>query len=170
MRNTSQIGEVSRTQVIAQLTLCGKRLLAPLADHQRYDLVIDEEGRFLRVQVKTGRLIRGAVMFNPCSIDSRRKEGGCLRKGYAEEVEFFGVYCPENGRCYLVPVGDVAKTTCYLRIDAPKNGQKTHLRWAERYEIRKEWSWRDSNPRPSECHSDALPAAPQPQSCRTELI
>ncbi len=24
------------------------------------------------------------------------------------------------------------------------------------------WSWGGSNPRPSECHSDALPAAPQP--------
>src|SRR4051812_26402959 len=28
------------------------------------------------------------------------------------------------------------------------------------------WSWRDSNPRPSECHSDALPTALQPRPAR----
>jgi hypothetical protein len=29
--------------------------------------------------------------------------------------------------------------------------------------LNSEWSWRGSNPRPCECHSHALPAAPQPQ-------
>ena len=140
-----------------------------LADQQRYVLVIDEGGRFLRVQVKTGRLHNGAVMFNPCSIDSRSKAGGCVRKGYAEEVELFGVYCPENGKCYLVPVGDVPKTACYLRTELPKNGQKTHLRWAEQYEVGKEWSWRGSNPQPPQCHCGALPIAPQPRPCQTGL-
>ncbi|HZY86197.1 MAG TPA: group I intron-associated PD-(D/E)XK endonuclease [Gemmataceae bacterium] len=135
MRNTSQIGEVSRTQVMAALARSGQRVLVPLADYQRYDLVIDEGGRFLRVQVKTGRLHNGAVVFNPCSIDSRSKAGGCVRKGYADQIEFFGVYCPETNKCYLVPVGDAPTNTCSLRIDPPQNGQKALIRWAGPYEI-----------------------------------
>ena len=136
MRNTSQIGEISRTQIIAALTLQGKTILLPLSDNQRYDLVIDDRGTFRRVQCKTGRLIRGAILFNPCSIDSRSKQGGCIRKGYSEnEIDFFGVYCPDNHQCYLVPVAETAVTGCSLRIDTPRNGQKTRIRWAADYRM-----------------------------------
>jgi hypothetical protein len=91
MRNTSHIGEISRTQIIAALARRRKRLLIPLADHLRYDLVIDDEGMFLRVQCKTGRLINGAVRFLTCSIDSRNKMGITIRRSYLGEIEFFGV-------------------------------------------------------------------------------
>src|SRR5947209_11128435 len=40
MRNTSLTGEVGRMQIIAALVLLGKRVLVPLADYLRYDLVI----------------------------------------------------------------------------------------------------------------------------------
>jgi hypothetical protein len=136
MRNTSLTGEVSRTQVMAALALQGRMVLVPLADYHRYDLAIDEGNRFLRVQCKTGRLIKGAVVFHPWSIDSRSKQGGCVRKGYRGQVNLFGVYCPELKRCYLVPVGDVPTNECCLRVHPPKNGQKTRLRWAADYEIR----------------------------------
>jgi hypothetical protein len=136
MRNTSHIGEISRTQIIAALTLQGKTVLLPLDDHQRYDLVIDDGEKLLRVQCKTGRLIHGAVVFNPCTIDSRGKEGGCVRKAYGEkEIDLFAVYCPDNRRCYLVPVTTTGRTGCSLRVEAPRNGQKTRIRWAEIYQI-----------------------------------
>jgi len=135
MRNTSHIGEISRTQIIAALTRRRKRLLAPLADHLRYDLVIDDEGTFLRIQCKTGRLLNGTIRFVTCSVDSRSKQGTTIRRNYRGEIEFFAVYCPENRKCYLVPVGKVGPNGCRLRITPPRNGQKTHIRWAEDYEI-----------------------------------
>ena len=164
MRNTSHTGEVSRTQVIAALTLHGKIVLLPLSDYQKYDLVVDDGGRFLRVQCKTGKLVNGAVVFYPCSVDSRSERGRCVRRGYGGHADMFGVYCPDNAKCYLVPVGDVTTGQCCLRVDTPKNGQKRNIRWAGPYEITDQWSWRDSNPRPLECHSSALPAAPQAQT------
>jgi hypothetical protein len=138
MRNTSQTGEVCRTQIIAALTLQGKTVLLPLGDFQRYDLVIDERGRFLRVQCKMGKLSNGAIHFHPCSIDSRSKKGGCVRKGYVGEVDLFGVYCPEVKKCYLVPVGEATATECTLRVAPPRNGQKHGIRWAANYEVRPE--------------------------------
>jgi hypothetical protein len=146
MRNTSHTGEISRTQIIAALTLHGKTVLLPLGDYLRYDLVIDDGGKFLRVQCKNGRLHKGAVVFHPCSIDSRSKQGGCVRKGYAQEIDFFGVYCPDNHQCYLVPVDHAPVTGCSLRIEPPRNGQKTRIRWAKSYEVGREWSRRGSNP------------------------
>jgi hypothetical protein len=135
-RDTSLTGDVSRAQIIAALALQGKAVLVPLTEGRRYDLVIEEEGRFFRVQCKTGRLIQGAVRFYPCSVDSRSQPGRCVRKGYVGEVEFFGVYCPDNGKCYLVPVDEAPERGCHLRVDAPRNGQKTRIRWAEDFEIK----------------------------------
>jgi hypothetical protein len=135
MRNTSHIGEISRTQVIAALTLHGKAVLLPLSDYLRYDLVIDEGGKFLRIQCKNGRLHKGAVVFYPCSVDSRSERGRCIRKDYVGHADLFGVYCPDNHKCYLVPVDHAPRSGCYLRIDPPRNGQKTRIRRAEQYEV-----------------------------------
>lgn len=136
MRDTSHVGEVSRWQIIAALTRRGKQLLLPVGDHLRYDLAIDDEGTFLRVQCKTGRLVNGAVRFLTCSIDSRNKNGRTICRSYRGEVELFGVFCPDNGKCYLVPVEKIGPNDCRLRIDPPRNGQKTHIRWAEDYELK----------------------------------
>ena len=110
-------------------------MLLPVGDHLRYDLAIDDHGTILRVQCKTGRLKNGVVRFDTCSIDSRSQKGRCVRRNYRGEIELFGVYCPDNDKCYLVPVEKVGPNECRLRIDPPRNGQKTHLRWGEDYEI-----------------------------------
>jgi hypothetical protein len=138
MRNTSLTGEVCRMQVGAALALQGKVVLLPLGDFQRYDLVFDDNGRFYRVQCKMGRFIDGAIHFYPCSVDSRSQKGTCIRKGYAGEVEYFGVYCPELKKCYLVPVEHAPLTHCCLRLEPPKNAQTTRIRWATNYEMRSE--------------------------------
>jgi hypothetical protein len=83
-----------------------------------------------------GHLTKGAITFHPCSIDSRSKKSGCIRKGYVGEVELFGVYCPELKKCYLVPVEDATTAVCSLRVHPPRNGQKTRIRWAAPYEIK----------------------------------
>jgi hypothetical protein len=133
------------------LALQGKTVLLPLGDFQRYDLVIDEGGRFLRVQCKLAQLTNGAVHFHPCSIDSRSEPGRCVRKGYVGEVDLFGVYCPEVKKCYLVPVEVAPATGCYLRIAPTRNGQKRGIRWAVDYEMRADQvELGELNPRPSE--------------------
>jgi hypothetical protein len=121
---------------MAALVFQRKIVLEPLADYLRYDLVIDEEGRFLRIQCKTGRLRKGAIVFYPCSADSRSKQGGCIRKGYVGQVELFGVYCPDLKKCYLVPVDHVTTGQSSLRVDPPRSGQKKKIRWAADYEMK----------------------------------
>jgi hypothetical protein len=136
MRDTSRVGEIAVAQVLAALVNQGKFVLTPFGDSRRYDLGIDEEdGRFVRVQCKNGKLIKGAVMFYACSVDSRSQKGRCIRKGYRGQVEAFGVYCPDNGEVYFVPVEDVPTTGCCLRVDPPRNHQKKGIRWAKDYRI-----------------------------------
>ncbi|MBV9121744.1 MAG: hypothetical protein JO112_00100 [Planctomycetes bacterium] len=136
MRNTSRTGEITVAMVMAALVKRGKFLLLPFGDSKRYDLVIEEEnGRFLRIQCKTGRLVKGAVGFYPCSVDSRSEKGRCIRKSYRGEVEYFGVYCPDNGKIYLVPIEVVTGWKCTLRVDPTRNHQQKNIHWAQDYEI-----------------------------------
>ena len=137
MRNTSRVGEVTSSQVLAALIAAGKRVWLPFGDSSRSDLVVEEEdGRLLRVQCKTGRIVRGALYFPTCSFVARSRTGvKTVRRPYRGEVDFFGVYCPDNGKVYLVSVNDVPTTGAFLRVEAPKNGQRTRINWAAQYEV-----------------------------------
>src|SRR5262249_33120156 len=136
--NPSAVGEVSLAQGIAALARMGKPPLLPLGDTRRYDFVVeDEDGRFLRVQCKTGRIVRGAIGFPTSSMHAPSRTGleKTTRRSYRGQVDLFGVYCPENGKVYLVPGEDVRESLGFLRVDPPKNNQQTHIRWATDYEL-----------------------------------
>ena len=120
--------------MIAALIRRGYRVLRPLSSNQRYDLVLDLDGRFLRVQCKTGRLRNGAIVFSARSCRSNRT--GIYVRSYTDEADVFVVHCPETDRIYAVPVGDsgVLKAVS-LRVTAPANGQIKGIRWAADHEL-----------------------------------
>lgn len=115
--------------MIAALVRLGYRVLRPLSSNQRYDLVLDLDGEFLRVQCKTGRLRNGAIVFSTRSCRSNRN--GIYVRSYTDEADVFVVHCPETDRIYAVPVGEsgVLKAAS-LRVTAPANGQTKGIRWA----------------------------------------
>ena len=132
----NRIGAVSMAKVLSALTAAGKIVLTPSLWVRPYDFVIDDEGSFYRVQCKTGRMFRGAVYFRPHRLRAARRDTGWQRRttSYRGEVDYFGVYCPENESVYLVPIDDVSCTrVCSLRMTPPKNNQAKRIRWAEQY-------------------------------------
>lgn len=129
--NTKAIGDVSTSMVTAFLLRKGETVLTPFGDKDRYDLVIDRKGSFFRIQCKTGRLKNGVITFNACSINIRTSK----RENYRDQIEFFGVYCPDNHGIYLVPVYSVPLTTGSLRVDPSKNNQQKGVLWAKEFEI-----------------------------------
>jgi hypothetical protein len=137
MPNTSRVGEVTTARVLAALVALGKRVWLPFGDSSRSDLVIEEEdGRFLRVQCKTGRIIRGAIYFPTSSTVARSRTGTkTIRRSYRGEIDYFGVFCPDNNNVYLVPTEDVPITNAWLRVEPPRNNQQTRLIWASQYEL-----------------------------------
>jgi hypothetical protein len=105
----------------------------PFGVNQRYDLVLDCDGRFLRAQCKSGRLRDGAIQFSAMSIQSNTKRTRV--RGYAGEVDLFIVYCAENQRVYVIPADEVPNSQMHLRIDPPRNRQSKRVRWAKDYEM-----------------------------------
>ncbi|HKY51676.1 MAG TPA: group I intron-associated PD-(D/E)XK endonuclease [Candidatus Limnocylindria bacterium] len=116
------------------LTRAGRKLLRPLSSATRYDLLIDnEDGSYTRVQCKTGRFRDGCIRFNAFSISGHNT----TTKRYQGEVDAFGVYCPQIGETYLVPIAalSAAGTVGWLRVSAARNGQHRGIRLADRYRL-----------------------------------
>jgi len=56
-------------------------------------------------------------------------------KGYRGEVEYFGVYSSDTGKCYLVPVDAVPIGGARLRLTKSRNNQEKGVLWAKVFEI-----------------------------------
>jgi PD-(D/E)XK endonuclease len=126
------IGHRTEAAILARLVERGYNVLVPFGVNQRYDLVIESDGRFLKVQCKTGRLRNGAIRFKSVSVQSNTCH--TRERDYAGEVDFFAIHCPENARVYLVPADELSPNI-YLRVDPARNNQTKRIRWARDYEL-----------------------------------
>ena len=134
MRDTTSIGDLTEFEVLTALMRTRRRLLRPVSAGLRYDLAIDNgDGTVMRVQCKTGLLRNGFISFRVCNADARRPQG----VPYNGQIEAFGVYCPQNGRSYLIPIEAIGAnvSTARLRVEATRNGQHRRIRLAASFEI-----------------------------------
>ena len=127
------VGHRAEGAILLELVKRGHQVLLPFGVNQRYDLVLDCEGRFLKAQCKTGRLRNGVVQFSSQSVQSNTR--GTRTRSYTGEVDLFIVYCPENERVYVIPADEVPSCGMYLRVDPPRNQQCKRVRWAKDYEL-----------------------------------
>ena len=144
--NTASKGLIAHTAVLNALVVAGKEVLIPWGDHRRYDLayvqpeglISNKEPRIIRVQCKMARISPdGAfITFNPYSVMPGEKGRRSVKKGYIGDAEVFGVYSPDTGNVYLVPVSDVPSGgDVILRLHKAKNNQVKGIRWAKDYEL-----------------------------------
>jgi hypothetical protein len=130
---TKQNGTVAVGAVLAQLVQ-QYPVLVPIGDNERYDLVIEKDGEFKRVQCKVGRYKNGTIRFNAAS--TNLVKGKWVRNNYKGQVEYFGVYCPTLKKVYLVPIQDVVvNNEASLRVDALARNRTKGILWAAGYEI-----------------------------------
>jgi hypothetical protein len=126
-------GNRTEARILAALLERYDTVLLPYGGNCRYDLAIDDGGRLLRVQCKTGRIRGGCIVFPTCSSLAHRKPG--TYPAYHDQADFFGVWCPATKTAYLVPVAEVGDSMGSLRIKPTKNRQATGIRWAKDYEL-----------------------------------
>lgn len=132
MKSPKEVSDTAVAGVLASLLKKGYAILIPFGDSQRYDLVIEKNNEFFRVQCKNGRVRNGCIRFNSSSTEWYK---GHRRKNYKGQVDYFGVYCPELDKTYLVPIDTIGETQGILRLTPTKNNQKKLVRWSENYEI-----------------------------------
>jgi PD-(D/E)XK endonuclease len=164
MRDTSQQGLISHTTILNKLVQLGLEVLLPWADHLGYDLAyyvtteerhfgffVHREARLVRIQCKTGRLVKDGSCFEFNTVSVSAGKRGNLKKGYVGKAEFFAVYLPENGKVYMIAVSEAPRSSdMTLRFKSAGlirgNHKRTHtvpyeeindprFHWAEDYEI-----------------------------------
>jgi hypothetical protein len=125
-------GNQSEGAVLAALLKLGRTVLVPYGGTCSYDLAMEDAGRFVRIQVKTGWLRNGVVAFNACS-----QPRGHVRRTYTGLADVFAVYSPELDAVYLVPVDGLpaGKTDARLRVEPPRNKQRKRIVWAEPFRL-----------------------------------
>lgn len=127
------VGLRTEAAILAELVRRGYNVLIPFGTNQRYDLVLETGGEFVRVQCKKGRLRNGVIRFPARS--TRSNSRGTFFRGYAGEIEMFLVHCPETEQIYAVPVDEVPATHGWLRLSPTANRQQHGIRWARDYEL-----------------------------------
>ena len=126
--------------VAGRLLQAGYVVLTPIGDNQRYDLVIDVSGKFWRIQCKKGRLnrLKSAVQFDVCSVYSH-KPGEQVTRTYRGTADFFGVFCDELDKVFIVPVAKCGIKECHLRLS--QKHKVPSSRFAADYEIGRLAEW-----------------------------
>lgn len=130
-------GAVAEQAIALAATKLHVRVLRPVAEHGRVDLVLDIGRRLWRVQCKWGRLSPDKdVVIVPLGT-SRSTPRGYVKTVYtADEVDFFGVYCGDLDRCFLIPVGRVpGQRQVHLRISPARNGQRSCITLADDFDF-----------------------------------
>ena len=136
-RHTQKTGDISESAAIHRLLQCGYVVLTPYGQMHRYDLVIeDADGKFWRVQVKTGRLNedQSVILFNAASSDNRSAKTRGWRN-YRGQCEYFAVFVEALNKVYFIPVNNVGMAKGTLRLTSSKNKQEKNVRWAKDYEL-----------------------------------
>lgn len=133
-RNTKLKGDISELRVAIALTEAGYAVSKPFGENQRYDLIADDGSRLLRVQVKSGRIRGGVVIFNCCSSHGHRRTVLSSRP-YKGQIDLLAVYCPDNRKVYIVPEAELTRTVSHLRLSPPRNNMVKTIRWASKYEL-----------------------------------
>jgi hypothetical protein len=127
----SVIGAQSEREVAYALERAGWHVYLPhFAPHTRVDLIAARADAVVRVQVKTGRVARDAVVFRVCSNTANAP------RDYRGEVDAFGIYAPELDRTFLVPIDATGTRTCSLRLEPARSGQVRGTRLAADFELR----------------------------------
>lgn len=96
--NTSQIGQIVEQKCIVFFLERGYTVSIPVGNYAKYDILLEKENKFYRIQCKHANLIETGFKLKTCI---QARDGS--RRGYSsDECDFF--MTEANGKFYLFPV------------------------------------------------------------------
>ena len=112
----------------------GYSVSVPVGDDDRYDFIVDFDGKLIKMQSKTSNLTRAPGCVNFASASIKYNSSGSHRTQYTkEDIDYFCTMHPETHQVYIVPVEECGNEF-NLRITPPANGRWTNCHRAENYE------------------------------------
>lgn len=134
--NTTQKGNLAQAKVVSALTDLGFSVYLPFGEGDKVDLIYIRDGVPIRSQIKHARLYKGVITFNTCTMAV--VNGKSVRVYYDDCIDVFHIYCAETDSVYEVSYAEHTRGTMTMRITDPKNGQKSYVKFAKDYMLKKE--------------------------------
>ena len=121
MNITKQKGLITELQCQTFFTQLGYNVSIPLGEDCRYDMIVDVEGKLIKIQVKTCHINDGKTGIN---FSTRSCQGGnttheIQSKKYINEIDYFATFW-EN-KCYLIKIDDCQSNDRTLSFEQKKN-------------------------------------------------
>jgi hypothetical protein len=115
--------------LIARLEHAGVSTLLPFGGGCPFDIAaLLPDDQIVRIQVKSGRVRGGCVLWNTHATDHGR---GALH--YRGRADYFGIFVEAIERSFMVPVDDCPLTQGSLRLVPTRNNQRLRIRLADDY-------------------------------------
>lgn len=132
MAITKQKGDIAEAFVTYLLKRHGFSVLIPWGEDNRYDLVVEKNGIFKRVQVKYVTPKNGAL-----EVALRSSNNYNVIPYSRKDVDIIAAYSPEQNKAYFIPLNSMKNIRgCKLRLSPTKNKQKKYVVMASDYESR----------------------------------
>lgn len=127
--HTKNKGDLGVAKAYCDLVEKGFLVLFPSTEHAPFDLVAYDGKRFIRIQVKYRRAVKGSVQIR---LENWWADKNGLHSKSLErnQVDVFCVYCPDTNKCYYFKPENI-KTYFSLRVDVPKNNQSKKIHFAD---------------------------------------
>lgn len=131
--DSKHIGNTTELETMLAFVKLGYNVLTPYGDCERYDYVVDANGKFFRIQSKTASTEDDGASFKFSCRSSHRKNGKTINHRYSKnEIDYF--VTAFNSKCYLIPVEECGCDK-RLRLLPAKNGQTRGVTQAADYEL-----------------------------------
>lgn len=135
---TQRKGTSTELHCILDCTNLGIRCLRPVDESSKYDVVIDVNGKFIRIQCKTASWVKDTVKENSafeiytCCQTTNTKS--ITRHKYSkDDIDYF--YTWFEGQGYLVSIEEATGITFRWRYEYPSSNQKKGIHIADEYKI-----------------------------------
>ncbi len=118
-------GEVAELRFMARAADNGLRIIKPWGDNSRYDFVVEQGGKFLRVQVKA----TSSKLGNAYACHLSR---GPQKRYTKADIDFIAAYIIPRDIWYIVPVEVTGMSTVVL---SPDMENSKHARYKEAWHL-----------------------------------
>jgi len=119
-------GSIAELAVAAKLMNMGWRVLFPFGENNRYDLVTEKEGKFVKVQVKYVTPKNGTL-----EVNCKSSNNWSVDKYTPKQVDCIAVYDAVHKEIYFIPSYKFNSSSIQLRLKNTKNNQKIGIKQAK---------------------------------------
>lgn len=129
-----QKGNIGEAKCLAKMVELGVPVCLPFGDNERYDLVIEHNGKLEKIQVKysSSQESEGSIVFRVASSTNHTTNKHLTT--YTNDIDAFLLYNSLTDEIYYVPIDIVGtRKTMTMRMTPSKNGQSKNCLFTTDY-------------------------------------